>query len=90
MNLYILESEKDGTHYVGISTNVKRRLIEHNSRNAQSTKTKTPWKIIYQEPHHDIKSAREREKYLKSYRGVGEKRKIIEQYQKRGLSSGIV
>ncbi|MFH0814883.1 MAG: GIY-YIG nuclease family protein [Candidatus Falkowbacteria bacterium] len=84
MDLYILESQKDGTHYVGISMNIEQRLAEHNNGKVHSTKNKSPWKIIYQESHGDIKSARTREKHLKSYRGVGEKRKIIKQY------SGIV
>jgi len=33
--------------------------------------------VVYKEECSDLKSAREREKFFKSYRGVDEKRKII-------------
>ena len=83
MELYIIESIKDYSHYVGISKNPKTRLIEHNSGKVRSTRNKIPWVIIYKEEHLDIKSARAREKYLKSYSGVKEKRDIIKKYTKK-------
>ena len=80
MELYILKSEKLDRYYVGISNDAQKRVFEHNSGKTQSTKNYGPWKIIYTEKHPDYKSAREREKYLKSYKGVTEKRKIIKEY----------
>ena len=85
MQLYILESLKDFSHYVGISKDATLRLIEHNSGKTKSTKKKMPWIIIYTEQHKDIKSAREREKYLKSYKGVGDKRRIIQEFTRKKL-----
>jgi putative endonuclease len=83
MELYFLESLKDLTHYIGISKDSKKRLVQHNKGKVQSTKNKRPWIIIYTEKQSDLKSAVEREKYLKSFKGVKEKRKIIEKYKKR-------
>ena len=79
MYLYINESLNDYTHYVGISNHLIRRLSQHNTGKVRSTKSKIPWITIYIEEHKGIKSAREREKYLKSYKGVKEKREIINQ-----------
>ena len=88
MELYILESLKDGTHYVGISENAETRLgVYHNNGRVKATKNKRPWKIIYREQHAGVSEAREREKYLKSYKGVTEKKKIIENYI-QGSSNG--
>jgi len=78
MFLYILQSLVTNNHYVGITDNLQKRLDYHNNGRVFSTKNKRPWKIIYNEEHKNIKEAREREKYLKSYKGVGEKRRIIE------------
>ena len=47
--VYILESEKSGRHYVGLTSNLKRRLTEHNEGKVKSTKRYRPWKIIYTE-----------------------------------------
>lgn len=76
--LYILESLKDGNHYVGISYDVKARFSYHNAGKVRSTKGRVPFKLIYTEMHSDRISAREREKFLKSYRGAKEKLTIIE------------
>ena len=80
MDLYILKSKKIDRYYVGISNDTQRRITEHNYGKTISTKNYGPWKIIYTEKHPDYKSAREREKYLKSYKGVAEKRKIISEH----------
>ena len=41
--IYIVECEKDKTLYTGITTEIERRLLEHNSGNgAKYTRTRTP------------------------------------------------
>ena len=67
--VYAIKSEKDGRIYVGISSNVDRRLEEHNRGKTRSTKGYLPWFLIYMESADDRIAARRREKYLKS--GVG-------------------
>ena len=66
MNIYVLRSLKDGRLYVGMSANVERRLLEHNSGRTKSTKGYRPWKLMHHETYSDRVTARKREKYLKS------------------------
>ncbi|MBL7720963.1 MAG: GIY-YIG nuclease family protein [Chitinophagaceae bacterium] len=67
--VYAIKSERDGRIYVGMCSEVKARLKEHNAGKTKSTKGYTPWKLIYFEEKPDRIEARKREKYLKS--GIG-------------------
>ncbi|MBI4398283.1 MAG: GIY-YIG nuclease family protein [Candidatus Omnitrophica bacterium] len=69
MKVYALVSKKDGYLYIGLSEDVNRRLLEHNSGYSKSTKHRRPFEVIYVENCADRKTARTREKYLKS--GIG-------------------
>jgi len=64
--------------YIGITDNPERRLGQHNSGNTASTRGRRPFKLIYTEKHATRIEARSREKFLKSYSGVKEKRDILE------------
>ena len=44
--VYIIESERDGDFYKGISENVQKRVIEHNEGMSNFTSNKIPWKLI--------------------------------------------
>lgn len=66
MNVYVLKSEKDNRLYVGMSSDVQKRLLEHNSGRTKSTKGYRPWKLLHEEKYPDRVTARKREKYLKS------------------------
>lgn len=46
--LYVLQCS-DGTYYTGVTTDMKRRLNEHNTskRGAKYTKTRRPVKLVY-------------------------------------------
>ena len=67
--VYVLKSEKSDLFYVGITINIENRLKEHNQGKSKFTKGHLPWKLIYFEESEDGKSARKREKYLKSTAG---------------------
>jgi putative endonuclease len=69
--LYIIQS-KEGHVYVGSTTDLKKRLRQHNEHKAGWTKRGTEWKIIYQEDCASISEGRMREKWFKS--GVGRER----------------
>lgn len=69
MFTYVLQSDVDGTQYVGMTENPDRRLTEHNNGMVFWTKRKKPWKRILLEDWPDRRSARKREKYLKSAAG---------------------
>jgi putative endonuclease len=60
---------KDLDFYVGLTKDLKLRFEQHNKRFVESTKNRTPLKLIYYEVCIDQNDARQREKYLKTYHG---------------------
>jgi len=67
--VYVLESQKDKENYVGFTTNLKKRIEEHNKGLNFNTGFRRPFKLIYCEVCTDENDARRREKYLKTTRG---------------------
>ena len=67
--VYILKSINNEKFYVGSTTDIKRRILEHNRGCTVYTKRYMPWKIIYTENYVNLSEARKREKYLKSASG---------------------
>jgi len=63
--LYVLKSKKNGDFYIGYSSNIEKRVKQHNSRKVRSTKTNIPWKLVYYEPYSDKIGAIRRERSLK-------------------------
>lgn len=52
-----------------MTTNLNRRLAEHNAGQSRYTRAHRPWKVIYTEELETRVKARSREKYLKSGEG---------------------
>ncbi len=71
---YILYSTKLNKYYVGSTTDIDRRLQEHNRGKEKFTKTGMPWNLVYKEMFNDLKAARQRELYIKKMKS----RKFIE------------
>lgn len=67
--VYILKSDVAAKSYVGLTTDVSRRLEQHNAGLHAYTKRYAPWKVIRQEEYATVRDARVREKYLKSAAG---------------------
>lgn len=63
--VYFLKSEKDGNLYVGKTNNIKRRLIEHNSGNVLSTKSKRPFALLGYDAFETEEEALKMEKEFK-------------------------
>ena len=55
----------DGKLYIGSTSNLVRRLKEHNSGRVESTKYRKPFKLVYAETYADETEARKREHNLK-------------------------
>lgn len=73
--LYILKSLKTNRYYIGSSENPQRRLTEfHNLGKVKATKNSLPWKIVFVQEYLEIKTARQIEYKLKSFKS----RKILE------------
>ncbi len=67
--VYVLKSSKDGRFYVGMTTNVEKRVAEHNDGRTKSTKGFIPWELFFVEKFSTRVEARSREKYLKGGSG---------------------
>lgn len=79
-HVYILESEKDKSYYIGYTSNLERRISEHNSGKTEYTKNHAPYKCIYSLEVDTIKEAKEKEKYVKN-RGA---KRYLEQLEVAG------
>lgn len=66
---YVLFSEKDKMLYTGYTSNLERRIGEHNSGKNKSTAIRVPLKLIFCEFYLFEKDARNREMYLKTTAG---------------------
>lgn len=64
--IYILKSEKDEQLYTGYTSDLKKRLQEHNGGKVNSTKNRRPMSLIYYEACMNQQDATHREKYLKT------------------------
>jgi len=67
--VYAMKSIKDGRIYIGLSSNVERRLSGHNAGQTKSTKHYRPWKLVFKKCVGNRKLARQEERRLKSGSG---------------------
>jgi putative endonuclease len=66
--VYILSSERNGTLYVGVTSNLLKRIFEHKNNLIEGFTSKYKIHIlVYHEITNDIKSAIEREKMIKGW-----------------------
>ena len=67
--VYVLQSLQDNRFYTGWTTDLKRRLRQHNDGETFSTRSRRPLRLVYYEAYLSSKDAKRREKYLKT--GMG-------------------
>ena len=75
--VYILKSSKNGSLYIGYTSDLKKRFAEHNNGLSISTKYKRPYKLIFYEAFLDRIDAKHREVYLKSGWGFRSINKLL-------------
>ncbi len=63
--VYIIESASLGIYYKGTSSDVDRRLTEHNENKSRFTSGKGPWKLVYRKEFSTKTEALIEEKRLK-------------------------
>lgn len=68
---YVLRSKKNGRWYTGYTSDLRKRLNEHNEQKSSYTKHRGPYELIYYEMCRHQWDARAREKYLKT--GMGKR-----------------
>lgn len=63
--VYILKSKKDNNLYIGYTSDLRKRLKEHNSGLVGSTKDRIPFYLVYYEAYAVQQDATTREHNLK-------------------------
>tara|TARA_R110002073_G_scaffold23229_8_gene79392 strand:+ start:1833 stop:2135 length:303 start_codon:yes stop_codon:yes gene_type:complete len=67
--LYILTNKKNGTLYIGVSNDLKRRVFEHKNKLKEGfTKKYGLDKLVYFESYQYVNDAIEREKNMKKWK----------------------
>lgn len=63
--VYIIESKKDNSRYVGFTRDLKNRIQEHNALEGKYSSTKAPFILVWYCAFVSKQKALEFEKYLK-------------------------
>ncbi len=75
--VYIIKSKQNLKHYIGCTSNLNRRIEEHNRGYNKSTKFHIPWELLYVEKFETQEDAFNRERKIKSYKGGNAFKKLI-------------
>lgn len=71
--VYVIKSRTSGKIYIGQTSNLERRLLQHNNpgfNKGSYTKLQgTNWEVLYKDSHNTRKEALKRERFLKSHLG---------------------
>ncbi|OGD17289.1 hypothetical protein A2V47_01075 [Candidatus Atribacteria bacterium RBG_19FT_COMBO_35_14] len=66
--MYILANKRNGTLYIGVTSNLVKRACEHKNNIIEGfTKKYNIHKLVYYENTNDVESAIRREKQLKKW-----------------------
>jgi putative endonuclease len=79
MNYVYVIISKEGYQYIGSTTDIKKRIFQHQNRLAGWTKRGTDWKLVYKEEFATYSEARKREIWMKTGVGRDFLNKILEQ-----------
>ncbi|WP_082326482.1 GIY-YIG nuclease family protein [Sunxiuqinia dokdonensis] len=80
--VYIIESLRDGSFYIGYTSNLEQRLHYHNTGKSRYTSRKSPWEIVWFERAATRSDAIRREKFLKRQRNRKFYRRLIDDFEK--------
>lgn len=67
--VYIIQSEKNSTYYIGYTKSLEGRLEKHNCKHRGYTAKYAPYRLVYSESYSLKVDAIRREKVIKSYKG---------------------
>ena len=68
--VYVLKSEVTQKLYIGFTSNLKKRFLQHNNATEKYTKHGIPWRLIYYEAFLSKEDAAKREKQIKTYKSA--------------------
>jgi putative endonuclease len=76
--VYLLQSESStDQHYVGVTSDLKQRLADHNAGKSPHTSKYLPWRLVTYIAFSDEQKAANFERYLKSGSGHAFARKRL-------------
>jgi putative endonuclease len=78
--VYALQSLKKNNLYIGCTSDLRKRLQEHNRGLNFSTKPYRPWQVIHYEAYRNKKDAERRENYLKTNQGARLLKRMLKEY----------
>ncbi len=79
--IYLLENRNDKSWYIGVTSNLKQRVKDHQSgKGGRTTRLKNNWRLIYFEGYLNKQDAIGREKFLKSGSGRNYLKKQLQTY----------
>ncbi len=78
--VYILQSQKNKSLYIGYTSDLKKRFREHNNGKSLATKPFRPYKLIFYEAFINRTDAKNREEYLKSGYGRKTIKNVLKKY----------
>jgi len=71
--VYVLKSASTNKVYIGHTSDLQKRLKQHQTGNSLSTRNSHDWKLAYSEDCNSVSLAIKREKYFKS----GDGRRVL-------------
>jgi putative endonuclease len=86
--VYVLRSKADSGLYIGYSSDLRKRLVQHKRGASVATSHRGPWKRIYYEGYLEQADALGRERYLKSGAGRRFLRTQLRHYLKKNPIRG--
>ena len=78
--VYILKSEVDGSFYIGYTSDLAKRLKEHNEGLSVYSSRKKPWIVVYYEKFEVKSEALKREKFLKKQKNREFYTRLMEEF----------
>jgi putative endonuclease len=77
--VYVLRSIRDAKNYIGMTSDLERRLREHNAGRVPSTKIRRPFELIYSEKFENKDLAEKRERFFKTGKGFEVLKNVLKQ-----------
>lgn len=79
--VYVLQSiNRPAQLYVGYSSDLRKRIKEHNAGRTFSTKSYMPWQLIHFKGYKNKIDAQRRERYLKMSQGARLLKRMLKEF----------
>ena len=83
--VYILQSMKDFSFYIGQTNDLDFRMSKHSEGMSKYTASKRPWRLVYFEMYRNRSEALFRERQLKGWKNVERYKQIISGWKNKML-----